>query len=99
MSYRMLPILAVCSLLLTTGYAAAKDAVQIEISLLQKLTEGSEAITVATDTLAVPQDITVTARIGNAVFDLAVLSHSEETATLRIEMITSGPSSTKTFQT
>lgn len=99
MSYRMLSILAVCSLLLTTGYAVAKDAVQIEISLLQKLTEDSEAITVATDTLAVPDDITVTTRIGNVVFDLTVLSHSEETATLRIEMITSGPSSTKTFQT
>jgi tetratricopeptide (TPR) repeat protein len=95
----MLPILAVCCLLLTAGTVGAEDAVQIEISLLQKLTEDSEAVTVATDTLTVPHDLTVTARIGNVVFDLAVLSHSEETATLRIEMITSGPSSKRAFRT
>jgi tetratricopeptide (TPR) repeat protein len=95
----MLPILAVCCLLFITGKAAAEDAVQIEISLLQKLTGDSEAVAVATDTVTVPHDITVTARIGNVVFDLAVLSHSEEATTLRIEMITSGPSSMRAFRT
>jgi len=99
MSKRVSLLFALCCALLTTCAAAATDAVQIEISLLQKLNAGSEAVTVATDTLILPNDVTLTARIGNAVFDIGLLSYSEETATLRVEMITSGPSSRQTFQT
>lgn len=78
---------------------APMDGVQVEMSLLQKLTQESEAVAVAIDTIVVTEDVPTKARLGNAVFDIGLVSASENTVTLRIEMITSGPSTRRFFET
>ena len=88
----------ILSLLIVSGIATAEDALQVEISLLQRLPDTS-AVPVATDTVLVPLDATLTSRLANVVTDLSVISYSEDGADLRIEMITSGPNSQKYFRT
>lgn len=78
---------------------AAFGGTQVEIGLLQKLTSDSEAVTVALDTLIIPDGKVTTARLGNVIFDMQVMSSSDETAVIRIEVVTAGPGSMFEFET
>ncbi len=94
--YRVLAI--VLLLLFVGGNASAKDALQVKISLLQKLPD-TTAVPVATDTVLVPIDDVLTSQLATIVTDLSVLSHTDTTVELRIEMITSGPNLKNYFRT
>lgn len=95
---RLLLTAIILSIFLVTGAgnASGESAISVELSLLEKL-PGSPPADVAVDTIVVPNEVMVTASIGNVVFDIAVNSRSEADVDLRIELITSGPGSTRYF--
>lgn len=76
--------------------AQAGNRVSVELSLLQKV-DDKQATRVVSDTASVPDDGALTVQLGNLVFDLELLSVSDEAVNLRIEMITSGPGTKRFF--
>ncbi len=81
------------------GVSSAYDATRVQFSLLQKLSEDANAVTVASDSAEIPDGSVVTVRLGNVVCDLSVLERTEADLALRIETITSGPNSKRVFRT